>query len=131
MYNETIVYYSKNPVNKWELDNFDVEYFEENEICWDDLKVYIKIDDNKITNWSFTWDTAIITTACASIFGESIVWMTLEEVLEKNYDYIIELIESEISSRRKNASLLWLLTTHNAIHKYLWDWIEETFEDVS
>jgi len=45
--------------------------------------------------------------------------MTLEEVLEKGYDFIVELIESEVSSRRKNASLLGLLTTHNAIHKYL------------
>ena len=131
MYNETIVYYSKNPVNKGELDNFDVEYFEENEICGDDLKVYIKIDDNKITDWSFTWETAIITTACASIFGEAIVWMTLQEVLEKWYDFIIELIESEVSSRRKNASLLGLLTTHNAIHKYLWDWILEEFDDIN
>ena len=130
MYNETIVFYSKNPVNKWELDDFDVEYFEENEICGDDLKVYLKIDNNKITDWSFTWETAIITTACASIFGESIIWMTLEEVLEKKYNYIIELIESEVSSRRKNASLLGLLTTHNAIHKFLKDWIEVTFEDV-
>jgi len=130
MYNETIVYYSKNPVNKGELDNYDIEYFEENEICWDDLKVYVKIDDNKISDWSFTWETAIITTACSSIFGESIIWMTLEEVLEKKYDYIIELIESEVSSRRKNASVLWLLTTRNAIHKYLDDWIVDTFDDV-
>jgi len=130
MYNETIVYYSKNPVNKGELDNYDIEYFEENEICWDDLKVYVKIDDNKISDWSFTWETAIITTACSSIFGESIIWMTLEEVLEKKYDYIIELIESEVSSRRKNASVLWLLTTRNAIHKYLKDWIIDTFDDV-
>jgi len=131
MYNETIIYYSKTPVNKGELDNFDVEYFEENEICGDDLKVFIKIDDNKITDWSFTWDTAIITTACASIFGEAIVWMTLEEVLEKGYDFIVELIESEVSSRRKNASLLGLLTTHNAIHKYLWDWKIEDFDDLN
>jgi len=131
MYNETIVYYSKNPVNKGELDNFDVEYFEENEICGDDLKVYLKIDDNKITDWSFTWETAIITTACASIFGEAIVWMTLQEVLEKWYDFIVELIESEVSSRRKNASLLGLLTTRNAIHKYLWDWILEEFDDIN
>lgn len=131
MYNETIVYYSKTPVNKGELDEFDVEYFEENEICGDDLKVFIKIDDNKITDWSFTWETAIITTACASIFGEAIVWMTLEEVLEKWYDFIVELIESEVSSRRKNASLLGLLTTRNAIHKYLWDWKIEDFEDLN
>jgi nitrogen fixation NifU-like protein len=130
MYNETIVYYSKNPVNKSELDNFDVEYFEENEICWDDLKVFLKIDNNKITDWSFTWETAIITTACASIFGEAIVWMTLEEVFEKWYGFIVELIESEVSSRRKNASLLWLLTTRNAIHKYLDDWIVDEFDDI-
>ena len=130
MYNETIIYYSKNPVNKGELDTFDVEYFEENEICGDDLKVFIKIDDNKITDWSFTWDTAIITTACASIFGEAIVWMTLEEVLEKGYDFIVELIESEVSSRRKNASVLGLLTTRNAIHKFLEDEIEDTFDDI-
>ena len=131
MYNETIIYYSKNPVNKRELEEFDVEYFEENEICGDDLKVFLKIDDNKITDWSFTWDTAIITTACTSIFGEAIVWMTLEEVLEKWYDFIVELIESEVSPRRKNASLLGLLTTRNAIHKYLWDWKIEDFEDLN
>ena len=131
MYNETIIYYSKNPVNKGKLEEFDVEYFEENEICGDDLKVFLKIDDNKITDWSFTWDTAIITTACASIFGEAIVWMTLEEVLEKWYEFIVELIESEVSSRRKNASLLGLLTTHNAIHKYLWDWKIEDFDDLN
>ena len=136
MYNETIVFYSKNPVNKGEMDNFSVEYFEENEICGDDLKVYLKIWKQQgslascITDWSFTGDTAIITTACASIFGESIVWMTLEEVLEKKYEYITELIESEVSSRRKNASVLWLLTTRNAIHKFLEDWIEDTFDDV-
>jgi NifU-like protein involved in Fe-S cluster formation len=30
----------------------------------------LKIEDDKIKNWSFTGDTAIITTALASILGE-------------------------------------------------------------
>jgi len=114
MYNETIIYYSKNPTNKGKLDNFDIEFWEENRTCWDDLKVYLKIDDNKISDWSFEGDTAIITTACASVFGESIVGMTLEEVLTKDYNYITELIESEVSERRRNASVLlslsWILS---------------------
>jgi len=130
MYNETIVYYSKNHPNKLVLDDFDVEYWEDNRTCWDDLKVYISIDNSKIKDWSFTWDTAIITTACASIFGESIILMDIKEVLTLNYKYITELIESEISERRKNASVLGLLTTRNAIHKYLNDWKIDTFEDV-
>jgi len=130
MYNETITYYSKKPFNKFEMDNYDVEYFEENELCWDDLKIFLKIKNNIIENWSFTGDTAIITTACWWVYWESIIWKTLEEILTLNYEYIIELIEEEVSDRRKKASVLALLTTRNAIHKYLWDWIVDDFEDV-
>lgn len=130
MFNETITFYSKTPPNKWVLENYDISFWEDNRTCWDDLKVYIKIDNDKITDWSFEGDTAIITTACASIFWESIIWMDLQEVLKIKNDYIEELIEMEVSTRRKNASVLWLLTTRNAIHKYLKDWIIDSFEDV-
>jgi len=130
MYNETIIYYSKNPFNKFEMKDYDVKHHEENEICWDDLIIYLKITDNKIENWSFTWDTAIITTACWSIYGESIIWMDINEVLKLGYNYIVKLIEDEVSNRRRNASVLALLTTRNAIHKYLQDWIVDEFDDV-
>ena len=130
MYNETIIYYSKNPQNKWVLDDFDIEFWEENRTCWDDLKVYMKIDAGKVVDWSFEWDTAIITKACASIFGESIIGMELEEILTLDYNYIVELIEDQVSDRRKQASVLGLLTTRNAIHSYLKDGKLDTFDDV-
>ena len=130
MYNETITYYSKNPFNKFEMEENTVSYFEENELCWDALTIFLKIENNIITNWSFTWDTAIITTACTSVFGESIIWMELSKILQLNYKYIVEIIEDEVSDRRKKASVLWLLTTRNAIHKYLEDWIEDDFDDL-
>ena len=130
MYNETITFYSKTPPNKWVLENYDISFWEDNRTCWDDLKVYIKIDDDKVTDRSFDWDTAIITTACASIFWESIIWMDIHEVLKIKNDYIEELIWMEVSSRRKKASVLWLLTTRNAIHKHLNDWITDTFDDM-
>lgn len=120
MYNETITFYSKNPPNKWVLTNFDVKHSEDNSICWDDLEVYLKIENNKIVDFSFSWETAIITTACASIFWESIIDMDINEVIEKKYDYIEELVWMPISPRRKQASVLWMLTTINAIYKYLW-----------
>lgn len=130
MYNETIIYYSKNHPNKWVLNDYNVEFWEENRTCWDDLKVYIKIEDDKIKDWSFSWDTAIITTACASIFWESIVWKDIKEILPLNYNYIEDLIWMPISDRRKQASVLALLTTRNAIHKYLNDGKKDTFDDV-
>lgn len=130
MYNEIITYYSKNPVNKGKLENYTIEHWQDNRTCWDDIKVYIKIEDNKIKDWSFEWDTSIITTACSSIFWESIIWENIKKILELDYNYIKELIENDISPKRRKASVLWLLTTRNAIHKYLEDWIEENFEDV-
>lgn len=128
MFNETIIFYSKNPPNKWVLPQFDISYWEENRICWDDLKVYLKIDNGVLTGWSFEGDTAIITTACASIYWESIVGMKLEDILKLDSLYIEELIEMSVSTRRKQASVLWLLSTRNAIHKFLNDGLKDSFD---
>lgn len=130
MYNETITYYSKNPFNKFEMENPTVTFYEENDMCWDFLTIYLKINDDVVEDWSFTWDTAIITTACGWIFWESIIWKKLNEVLEMDYNTIVELVWDEISERRKKAAVLGLLTTRNTIHKYLNDWIVDDFDDV-
>jgi len=82
------------------LDDFDVSFWEENRTCGDDLKVYIQIENGTIKKWSFEGDTAIITTACASIFGESIIGLPLSEIFEFGYSYIEELIEAPVSDRR-------------------------------
>ncbi len=130
MYNETITYYSKTPPNKGVPESHDISFWEENRTCWDDLKVYITLDGEVIKTWNFEGDTAIITTACASVFGESIIWMKCEEIFDLGYSYIEELVGMPISDRRKNASVLWLLTTRNALHKYLGDGNHDVFDDV-
>lgn len=130
MYNETITYYSKTPPNKGVLDEYDISFWEENRTCWDDLKVYIIIENDTIKKWSFEGDTAIITTACASIFWESIIWLQISDIFQFGYNYIEELVGMPISERRKMASVLGLLTTRNALHEYLWDWQRDTFDEV-
>ncbi len=130
MYNETITFYSKTPPNKGVPESYDISFWEENRTCWDDLKVYISLDGDSIKTWNFEWDTAIITTACASVFGESIVGMKVEEVFTLGYNYIEKLVGMPISDRRKQASVLGLLTTRNALHKHLADDRKDTFDDV-
>lgn len=121
MTNEIITFYSKTPPNKFEMENPTIRYKEENRSCSDTIEVFLKIKDDTVTDWSFTWITSIITTATSSVFWESIVWMTLKEVLTKDYDYIVELIWEEVSPRRQKAAVFWLVATRNAIHKYLKD----------
>jgi len=95
MHNETITFYSKSPPNKWELDTYDISFWE-----------------------------------CASIFGESIIGLEVEKVFEFDYQYIEDLIRMPVSERRKQASVLGLLTTRNAIHEYLKDGKKDTFDDL-
>jgi len=130
MYNETITFYSKTPPNKSELKKFNVKHYEDNNICWDDLEVFLLIEESIVKDFGFTWDTSIITTACASIFWESIIGVPINEILIMDYKVIEELIGMEVSSRRKQASVLWLLTTRNAIHNYLQDDVLDTFDDI-
>lgn len=130
MYWETIQYYFKNPFNKFEMENPTVEHYEDNDTCWDSLTIYLKIKGDIIENWSWSWDTAIITTALASLLGEIVIWEKLETVLTWDYNFIEKQLWEKISDRRKKASVLALLTTRNAIHKYLNDNIEDDFDDL-
>ena len=130
MYWETIQHYFKNPFNKFEMEDPTVEHYEDNDTCWDSLTVYLQIKEGIIENWSFTWDTAIITTALASLLGEISIWEKIETVLTWDYDFMEEQLWDKVSDRRKKAATLALLTTRNAIHKYLEDWIEDEFDDL-
>lgn len=121
MANEIITFYSKTPPNKFEMKEYTFRYKEENRSCSDTIEIFLKIENNILIDWSFEWITSIITTATSSVFWESIVGMSLEEVLMKDYSYIIELIGEEVSPRRQKSAIFWLIATRNAIHKYLKD----------
>ena len=130
MFAEIISHYGKNPPNKLAVKGAQIRYWEENWLCWDSLEVFIKLEDTKIIQWGFEWNTSIITTACASVFWESIIWMDLEEILNLDYLYMKEILWEDVSPRRKNASVLGLLATRNAIHEYKKDSIIDNFEDI-
>jgi len=130
MTNEIITFYSKNPPNKYEMKDPTIRYKEENRSCSDTIEVFLRIKDDIITEWSFTWITSIITTATSSVFWESIIWMSLKEVLTKDYEYIVQLIWEEVSPRRQKAAVFGLVATRNAIHKYLNDWKKDDIFDV-
>lgn len=126
---ELITEYAKNPPNNYSMEDYTISHKEESRTCWDTVEVFLKIENDEIKDFSFTWNTSIITTASASIFGESIQDLPINEILDYNLDYIKSLI-GEVSPKRKHAATLWLLATRNAIHKYLEDNINDDFTDV-
>lgn len=108
-----------------------MKHFEENRNCGDSLTVYLLLaSDGTVESFSFDGKTAIVTTACASVVGEAIIGMPMAEVLTLGYDFVIECLGMEVSSRRKRAAVLGILAVRNAMHAYLADGISDDFSDV-
>ena len=91
-----ITEYNKNPVNFFEMKDFTVSHHEWNFICWDDITVYLKIKDNVIENFSFSWNPGQVTTASCSLLAEMIEWKTIDEVMQ---------IQKEGHEKREAAEL--------------------------
>lgn len=45
--------YAKNPINNYKMEDATVEQHEGNFICGDDITVYLKIEKDKIVDYSF------------------------------------------------------------------------------
>ena len=56
--------------------------------------------------------------------------MAVGEVLDLDYDFVIECLGMPVSSRRKRASVLGILAIRNALHSYLGDGVVDDFSDV-
>lgn len=121
--------YAKNPPNKGVLENATARHFEENRVCGDSLEVYLLIEGGILKDYSFDGKTSIVTTACAAMFGEAVLGERIENVLSMTSADMLE-IAGPVSPRRKNASVLGLLATRNAIHAFLGDGVTDDFSDV-
>lgn len=121
--------YAANPINNYEMQDYTIMHEEGNAVCWDFMKVYIKIDNDKIGEFSFAWNSSMVATAAASIIAEQIAWKTLDDILTWNYDYL-QSLGFEVSPRRKRAAVLVLVVLQNAIHKYRNDWKQTDFDDL-
>ncbi|MBS8121811.1 iron-sulfur cluster assembly scaffold protein [Candidatus Vampirococcus lugosii] len=122
--------YSSNPVNNYEMKDFDISYQEGNPVCGDGINVFLKIENNKIKEFSFTGDTSMITTTAVSLLAEEIQGIDLQEILAWDLDFMREELGMQVSSRRNRAVLLGLLATRNAIHKYINDGKIDDFDDL-
>ena len=121
--------YSKNPLCNYEMQDPDVTRHEGNFICCDDVAVYLKIKEGKITEFSYDGNPSTVSLAAASFLSEFLIWASLDEVLSWNYETFVEK-GFEVSPRRRRAAVIALLGVRNAIHAYRNDGIEEDFDDL-
>lgn len=121
--------YAKHPLCNYKMDDHTITSHEGNFICWDDINVYLIIENNIVKKYSFDGDCSNITTAAASFLSEFIVWVKIDEILDWNLSFFVDR-GFDVSKKRRRALVIGLMAVRNAIHNYLNDWKKDNFDDL-
>jgi nitrogen fixation NifU-like protein len=103
-----IIEHYKNPQNFGHLENPDIVHEEGNPSCGDQIRIELKIDNDKITDVRFSGKGCAISQAAASILTEAIKGKTLDEVKQFDKQKMLDLLGIEVSAMRLKCALLAL-----------------------
>jgi nitrogen fixation protein NifU and related proteins len=117
IYAENILDHFRNPRNCGEISDATVDHKEENIECGDDLRLYLKIENEKITNAKWEGKGCAISQASMSILSEELTGMSTEDAEKMTKEDIYELLGVPIGPRRFKCALIGLHALKNALLK--------------
>jgi nitrogen fixation NifU-like protein len=115
LYRDYILEHYKRPHNFGELEPHDLEAYEHNPLCGDELGVHIRVRDGRISELRFHGQGCAISQAAASIASEELEGMSLEEAGQLSADWMLELLGIPISATRRKCALLNLKAVRGAV----------------
>lgn len=118
LYKENILDHYREPHNKKELPYATNKHKEFNPSCGDEITIFLKIEQDKIIDISFTGSGCAISQAAASILTDELKDLIIKQAQSKlTKENMLKLLGVTISPARMNCALLALKTTLKALNK--------------
>jgi len=114
LYRDYILDHYKNPRNFGRLEPHDLEAHDHNPLCGDELGVHLRVEDGKIAELAFHGQGCAISQAAASIAGEELIGMQVDDIGALGAGWVIDLLGIPISPTRRKCALLSLKVMRGA-----------------
>ena len=115
LYAEQIVDLYKHPLNKRVMPNADITHSGANVTCGDYVRVYLKLDGEKIADASFEGNGCAISIAAASLLTDALKGKTIVEISIMKIDDMLELLGTTLGPARVKCGILCLETAQEGI----------------
>lgn len=119
IYSQNIIEHYKFPQNKKRMNNCDYKWENINRSCWDSITIYLKLEKDKdtIKSITFEWDWCSVSMATASILSEELVWMKKDDILWLKLKNIEEFLWISIWANRIKCALMALNIIQDGLKK--------------
>jgi nitrogen fixation NifU-like protein len=106
LYRELILEHWNNPQNYGILSDATIDAQDNNPLCGDDIRVMAKIENNTITDITFTAEGCAISKASASLFTEKVKGQLVNNVKKISAEEVLEDLGISLTPARTKCALL-------------------------
>lgn len=118
LYKEKVMDHYRNPRNRGRIEKPDFTTGHFNPSCGDSVEFDGELSDGKIKKLMFTGQGCAVSQAVASMLTEYCVGKTLDELLDLDKDFILELVGMSLGPMRVRCALLPLQALHKGVKDF-------------